>query len=204
MCCKDLWRSKDSDAKGRGHSCHLICPKRSEQHEVSWTLFFLIPAYTELLTAIEVSCAQRCDIRAWVQEEEAARKAEEEEGQLAAEREQRKADRAARRAEAKRQGLLLTGKAKKEAERLAALREQLLAKAGVEIASAPSGEAQPVCKNIRYQALQMVWSRLQRFTGKAKELERLAAPREQLLANVGIDVPGASACNPSLPLCLGM
>lgn len=75
-----------------------------------------------------------------MQEEEAARKAEEEEGQLAAEREQRKADRAARRAEAKRQGLLLTGKAKKEAERLAALREQLLAKAGVEIASAPSGE----------------------------------------------------------------
>ena len=114
--------------------------ERFEQQEVKWGLIFLIPAYTEFLTATKVSSAQRCEIRACVQEEEAARKAEEEEAQLAAEREQRKADRAARRAEAKRQGLLLTGKAKKEAERLAALREQLLAKAGVEIASAPSGE----------------------------------------------------------------
>lgn len=75
-----------------------------------------------------------------VQEEEAARIAEEEEARMAVEKEQRKAERAARRAEAKRQGLLLTGKAKKEAERLAALREQLLRNSGVDVGGASSRE----------------------------------------------------------------
>ena len=79
-----------------------------------------------------------------MQEEGAARKAAEEEERLAAEREQRKAERAARRAEAKRQGLLLTGKAKKEAERLAMLREQLLRNSGVDVAGAsPSRGTSP-------------------------------------------------------------
>ena len=76
-----------------------------------------------------------------MQEEEAARRAEEEEARLAVEKEQRKVERAARRAEAKRQGLLLTGKAKKEAERLAALREQLLRNSGVDVGGALPGEA---------------------------------------------------------------
>ena len=61
-----------------------------------------------------------------VQEEEAARLAEEEEARRAEDAERRKAERLARRAEAKRQGLILTGKAKREAERLAAMREQIL------------------------------------------------------------------------------
>ena len=76
-----------------------------------------------------------------MQEEEAARKAAEDEERLAAEREQRKAERAARRAEAKRQGLLLTGKAKKEAERLAMLREQLLRNSGVDVTGASPSRA---------------------------------------------------------------
>ena len=80
-----------------------------------------------------------------MQEEEAARIAEEEEARLAEEKEQRKAERAARRAEAKRQGLLLTGKAKKEAERLAALREQLLRNSGVDVGGASPREAS-LCK----------------------------------------------------------
>ena len=76
-----------------------------------------------------------------LQEEESARKAAEEEARLAVEREQRKADRAARRAEAKRQGLLLTGKAKRDAERLAVQREQLLRNAGVDISGASPSAA---------------------------------------------------------------
>lgn len=61
------------------------------------------------------------------QEEEAARRQEEEEARKLEEAERRKQERKDRRAEMKRQGLILTGKAKKEAERLAAFREQLLA-----------------------------------------------------------------------------
>lgn len=48
---------------------------------------------------------------------------------------------AACRAEAKRQGLLLTGKAKKEADRLAAVREAMLKNAG----AAPVGVMVYVC-----------------------------------------------------------
>ena len=70
------------------------------------------------------------------QEEEAARLAAEEEARKAEEAERRKADRLARRAEAKRQGLILTGKAKREAERLAAMREQILKNAAVDGAAA--------------------------------------------------------------------
>ena len=90
--------------------------------------------------------------RPGVQEEEAARRAEEEEARLAAEKEQRKAERAVRRAEAKRQGLLLTGKAKKEAERLAALREQLLRNSGVDVGGVSPGEGY-----LRGQALACSW-----------------------------------------------
>ena len=75
------------------------------------------------------------------QEEESARKAAEEEARLAAGMEQRKADRAARRAEARRQGLLLTGKAKRDAERLAVQREQLLRNSGVDISGASPSAA---------------------------------------------------------------
>jgi hypothetical protein len=84
---------------------------------------------------------KQCEALRCVQEDEAARKAAEEEERLAAEREQRKAERAARRADAKRQGLLLTGKAKKEAERLTMLREQLLRNSGVALAGASPSRA---------------------------------------------------------------
>jgi hypothetical protein len=66
------------------------------------------------------------------QEEEEVRRQEEEERRKAEEAERRKQERAERRAQLKREGKLLTGKAKKEAERLAAMREQLLKKAGLE------------------------------------------------------------------------
>ena len=51
---------------------------------------------------------------------------------LARDQERREA-RAAARAQAKKEGRLLTGKAKKEAERMAAFRAQLLAKADVDL-----------------------------------------------------------------------
>lgn len=74
------------------------------------------------------------------QEEEALRQAEEEERRRLEETEQRKAERKERRAEMKRQGLILTGKAKKEAERLAAFREQLMAQSCL-----PPGPGAAVC-----------------------------------------------------------
>ena len=82
-----------------------------------------------------------------VQEEEAARLAAEEEARRAEDAERRKAERLARRAEAKRAGLILTGRAKREADRLAAMREQILKNAaaagdGASSAAAANG-AQP-------------------------------------------------------------
>lgn len=62
---------------------------------------------------------------------------EEEERKKKEDTERRKAERLERRAQLKREGKLLTGKAKKEAERLAAVREQFLKQAGME---APPGE----------------------------------------------------------------
>ena len=100
-----------------------------------------VPPLTWLPTADTVPCRQGLSSDPGVQEEEAARIAAEEEAWLAVEKEQRKADRAARRAEAKRQGLLLTGKAKKEAERLAAIREQLLRDSGVDVSGASPRKA---------------------------------------------------------------
>lgn len=70
-----------------------------------------------------------------MQEEEAARAAEEAEKMKAEEAEKRRQERLERRAEMKKKGLLLTGKQKAEAQRLAAVREQLLAQAGLD----PSG-----------------------------------------------------------------
>ena len=66
------------------------------------------------------------------QEEEAERKAVEEEARKQAEAERRKVERAERRAQLKKEGKLLTGKAKKGAERLAAVREQFLKQAGLD------------------------------------------------------------------------
>ncbi len=100
-----------------------------------------VPPLIWLPTPNIVPCRQGLTSGSGVQEEEAARIAEEEEARMAVEKEQRKADRAARRAEAKRQGLLLTGKAKKEAERLAAIREQLLRDSGVDVGGASPGKA---------------------------------------------------------------
>ena len=71
----------------------------------------------------------RCSPCRHVQEEEEVRLREEEDARKLEEAERRKSERKERRAEMKRQGLILTGKAKKEAERLAAFREQLLAQA---------------------------------------------------------------------------
>ena len=75
-----------------------------------------------------------------VQEEEEERQREEEERQKKEGSERRKAERLERRAQLKREGKLLTGKAKKEAERLAAVREQFLKQAGMD---APGGNAYP-------------------------------------------------------------
>ncbi len=66
------------------------------------------------------------------QEEEEERQREEDERQKKEDTERRKAERLERRAQLKREGKLLTGKAKKEAERLAAVREQFLKQSGME------------------------------------------------------------------------
>ncbi|KAK9798489.1 hypothetical protein WJX73_000508 [Symbiochloris irregularis] len=82
-------------------------------------------------------------------EEEEARRLEEEEKRKVEEAERRKVERKERRAEMKRQGLILTGKAKKEAERLAAFREQLLANQGGDLPAAAEGreaEGEPPAK----------------------------------------------------------
>lgn len=71
-----------------------------------------------------------------MQEEEDERQREEDERQKKEDTERRKAERLERRAQLKREGKLLTGKAKKEAERLAAVREQFLKQAGMD---APTG-----------------------------------------------------------------
>ena len=77
-----------------------------------------------------------------VQEEEEERQREEQERQKKEDSERRKAERLERRAQLKREGKLLTGKAKKEAERLAAVREQFLKQSGMD---APGGNASPLC-----------------------------------------------------------
>lgn len=66
------------------------------------------------------------------QEAEEDRQREEDERQKKEDTERRKAERLERRAQLKREGKLLTGKAKKEAERLAAVREQFLKQSGME------------------------------------------------------------------------
>lgn len=67
-----------------------------------------------------------------LREEEEERRREEEEARKKEEAERRKAEKAARRDQLKREGKLLTGKAKAEAERMARAREQLLRQAGVD------------------------------------------------------------------------
>ena len=67
-----------------------------------------------------------------IREEEEERLREEEETRKKEEAEKRKADKAARREQLKKEGKLLTGKAKAEAERLARVREQLLRQAGID------------------------------------------------------------------------
>lgn len=65
------------------------------------------------------------------QEAEEARRLEEEAKRAEEEAARRKEAKRERRAELKRQGLLLTGKAKQEAQRLAAMREQILKNAAL-------------------------------------------------------------------------
>lgn len=77
-----------------------------------------------------------------MQEEEEERQREEEERLKKEGSERRKAERLERRAQLKREGKLLTGKAKKEAERLAAVREQFLKQAGLD---APGGRPTSPC-----------------------------------------------------------
>lgn len=68
-----------------------------------------------------------------LQEEEEALRAEEEAKRKEEEKQRRKEERLKNRAELKRQGLLLTGKAKQEALRLEAMREQILKNAGADL-----------------------------------------------------------------------
>ena len=72
------------------------------------------------------------------QEEEQRLAEERAAAEKAARDEERREARAAARAQAKKEGRLLTGKAKKEAERMAAFRAQLLAKADVDLPGARS------------------------------------------------------------------
>ena len=67
-----------------------------------------------------------------IREEEEERRRIEEEERKKVDAERRKAEKAARREQLKREGKLLTGKAKAEAERLARAREQLLKQAGID------------------------------------------------------------------------
>ena len=67
-----------------------------------------------------------------LREEEEERLAEEAAAKKAADAERRKADKLARREQLKKEGKLLTGKAKAEAERLVRVREQLLRQAGMD------------------------------------------------------------------------
>ncbi len=80
-----------------------------------------------------------------MQEEEADRIREEEERRKAEEAERKKAEKREKKAELKRQGLILTGKAKKEAERLAAMREQILKNASADDAAAAAALAAGAC-----------------------------------------------------------
>lgn len=84
-----------------------------------------------------------------IREEEEERQREEDERQKKEDTERRKAERLERRAQLKREGKLLTGKAKKEAERLAAVREQFLKQSGME-APAVEGEEPAVKKKVVY------------------------------------------------------
>ncbi len=59
--------------------------------------------------------------------------------------EERREARAAARAQAKKEGRLLTGKAKKEAERMAAFRAQLLANADVDLPGAADSLSERLC-----------------------------------------------------------
>ena len=85
-----------------------------------------------LLVFQAVICTDPDPMAGMLQEEEAERRAAEEEARRQAEAERRKVERAERRAQLKKEGKLLTGKAKKEAERLAAVREQFLKQAGLD------------------------------------------------------------------------
>ena len=84
-----------------------------------------------------MQCCICCDLQSqhthagWAQEAEEARHLEEEAQRAEEEAARRKEAKRERRAELKRQGLLLTGKAKQEAQRLAAMREQILKNAAL-------------------------------------------------------------------------
>ncbi|KAL0036218.1 hypothetical protein WJX79_008552 [Trebouxia sp. C0005] len=84
-----------------------------------------------------------------IREEEEERQREEDERQKKEDTERRKAERLERRAQLKREGKLLTGKAKKEAERLAAVREQFLKQSGMDT-PAVEGEELAVKKKVVY------------------------------------------------------
>ena len=83
--------------------------------------------------------AERVEAERVAAEEAEIARLEAEEARKAADAEARRQRQKERRAELKKQGLLLTGKAKKEAERLAAVREQFLKSSGAGAAAAGAG-----------------------------------------------------------------
>ncbi|KAL3150312.1 hypothetical protein ABBQ32_000160 [Trebouxia sp. C0010 RCD-2024] len=85
-----------------------------------------------------------------IREEEEERQREEEERLKKEGSERRKAERLERRAQLKREGKLLTGKAKKEAERLAAVREQFLKQAGIDAPGAEEEDKPAAKKKVVY------------------------------------------------------
>jgi translation initiation factor 5B len=96
--------------------------------------------------------AARLEEEQRLKEEEEERLRLEEEERKKEEAERRKAEKAAKREQLRREGKLLTGKAKAEAERLARMREQFLRQAGIDPAEAMAPKKRPVYSKKKPQA----------------------------------------------------
>ncbi|KFM24316.1 Eukaryotic translation initiation factor 5B [Auxenochlorella protothecoides] len=129
-----------------------------------------------------------------LREEEEERAAEEAERQKAEAAERRKAEKLARREQLKKEGKLLTGKAKAEAERLARVREQFLKQAGIDVdAGAP--KKKPVYTNRkRTQPRKQVNPEAEGPVSAAAEEEPAPAPEPE--SEVPADEPAAPADEP--------
>ncbi|KAK9830542.1 hypothetical protein WJX72_012372 [[Myrmecia] bisecta] len=118
--------------------------------------------------------ARRAEEERIRKEEEEACRAAEEEARKAEDAERRKAERKERRAQLKKDGLLLTGRAKKEADRLAAMREQFMKNAGLEGPEAAAEADKPAAKK------KVVYDTRKKRPQQKKTEEEEAADKAQL------------------------